>query len=190
MKASRLKKILLLVASIFFIAVCLLCYLPFVQLRNIDLSEYFSGHFNIDTHDKIFGLKVRIQRYPDCWFIHKGDTYTDIPFHDEDSIQRNMNIKFNWDNTITISEGAYKYNINVDKVKITPGMYHPADTFSLIPETDDSIFVGILFLDNKKNGIEVLRQKKTLPYRGRRIAFRIIENKKVYSTGKSSLFNY
>jgi hypothetical protein len=69
-------------------------------------------------------------------------------------------------------------------------MYHPADTFSLIPETDDSIFVGILFLDNKKNGIEVLRQKKTLPYGGKRTAFRLIKDEKVYSTGKRSLFNY
>ena len=190
MKTTRHAKILLLVASIFFIAVCLLCYLPFVQLRDIDLSEYFSGHFDIDTHDKIFGLKVRIQRYPCCWFIHKRDTYTDIPFHGEDSIQRNMNIKFNWDNTITISEGAYKYNINVDKVKITPEMYHPANEFSLIPETDDSIFVGILFLDNKKNGLEVLRQKKRLPYGGRRVAFRFVKDEKVYSTGTNSLFNY
>jgi len=190
MKASRLKKILLLVASIFFIAVCLLCYMPFVQLKDIDIEEYIGAHLNNSTDDKLFGLKTRIKLYQLSSFIHKGDTYTDIPFNDEERIQRIMNIRFNWNNTITISEGTYKYDINVDKIEIEPEMYHPADTFSLIPETDDSIFVGILFLDNKKNGIEVLRQKKTLPYGGKRTAFRLIKDEKVYSTGKRSLFNY
>ena len=190
MKVSRLKKILLLVASIIFIAVCQLCYMPFVQLKDIDVEDYLGAHLNNSTYDQLYGLKSRIELYQISSFIHKGDAYTDIPFHDENGIQRIMNIKFNWNNTITVSKGSNKYDINVDKIEFEPEMYHPADEFSLIPETDDSVFVGILFLDNKKNGIEVLRQKKTLPYGGRRIAFRIIENKKVYSTGKSSLFNY
>lgn len=190
MKASRLKKILLLVASIIIIAVCLLCYIPFVQLKDIDVEDYLGAHLNNSTYDQLYGLKSRIELYQISSFIHKGNAYTDIPFHDEDGIQKTMNIRFNWNNTITVSEGANKYDINVDKIEIEPEMYHPADTFSLIPETNDSIFVGILFLDNKKNGIEVLRQKKALPYGGRRIAFRLIEDEKVYSTGRRTLFNY
>ena len=88
----------LLVGGIFLsiIALGIMYYLPFVQLKDIDVEEYLGAHLNNSTDDQLFGLKTRIKLYQHCWFIHKGDTYTDIPFHDKDSIPKNVNIRFNW----------------------------------------------------------------------------------------------
>ena len=191
MKINGFKKIMLLGASvILLIAICVLCFLPFVQMENIDAEAYWGNHFDDSMHDRIQVQLTRFQLYPNCWFIHKGDTYKDIPLHDENNIQQKMSIKFNWDNSVTISKGSHTYDLRVDSVVIKSKMFPYDDYIFKQHETDDSLFVGIYMYDKKENEIAVYRQKSMMPYVGKRVGFSIIIDGKVFETGVKDFFDY
>lgn len=191
-KLNSKKTIWISVVTITFIAIIVLCYMPFIQTNDIDAESYLGSHFDNTFHDKILEQKTRLQLYPLCWFIHKGDVYPDIPLLDQDSIPQIMTIKFNWNNSVTISEGDHKHDIHVNKVLIEPKLYPFSDNDYPFKhhETDDSLFVGIFMIDNSKNEIDIYRQKSSMPYKGRRVGFRIVIDGKVYVTEGKERFNY
>ena len=179
-----------------------LFYWPFVQMEDIDAENYFGSCLDDSWHDKGLELKLRLELYPSCWFIHKGDVYSDIPFHYGNSAPLTVDIRFNWDNSITVSKDAYRYDLHVDSVVLKselfpfkpqsyPDVYDPDDYYPLKHhETDDSLFAGAFFYDKNKNEITIYRQKSMIPYGGRRVGFYIRIDGKEYLTGKESPFDY
>ncbi len=194
MNKLKSKKIIWIsVVTITFIAIILLCYIPFIQMKDMDVSRNVGFYFDNSFHDKLQEHLERLRIYPSCWFIHKGDIYSDIPFLYNDTIHTHkMDIKFNWDNSVTISEGDHKHDIHVNKVLIEPKLYPFSDNDYPFKhhETYDSLFVGIFMIDNSKNEIDIYRQKSSMPYKGRRVGFRIVIDGKVYVTEGKERFNY
>ena len=195
MRRKYLRKIVwTIVLSIALAASFVLCYSPFVQLKDIDAEEYLGGYLDDSWNDRTLELRLRFQLYPSCWFIHKGDKYTDIPFLDEDSVSRKMDIKFNWDNSVTISEDTVKYDLQIQRVVISPQIYPRSfnnnDQLRYIGQYD-SLFVGVFMFDSTNtNGIAVYRQKESMPFGGKRVGFRITIDGKVCVTGAKEYFNY
>ncbi len=191
-KLNSKKTIWISVVTITFIAIIVLCYIPFIQMKNMDVSRNVGFYFDNSFQDKLQEHLERLRIYPICWFIHKGDVYPDIPLLDQDSIPQIMTIKFNWNNSVTISEGGHKHDIHVNKVLIEPKLYPFSDNDYPFKhhETDDSLFVGIFMIDNSKNEIDIYRQKSSMPYKGRRVGFRIVIDGKVYVTEGKERFNY
>ena len=103
-----------------------------------------------------------------------------------------MDIRFNWDNSVTISEGTNKFDLHVNRIWIEPMLYPFSDNDYPFKhhETYDSLFVGIFMIDNSKNEIDIYRQKSSMPYKGRRVGFRIVIDGKVYVTEGKERFNY
>ncbi|MEE3384078.1 MAG: hypothetical protein VZR36_03220 [Prevotella sp.] len=162
-------------------------------MKDMDVSRNVGFYFDNSFHDKLQEHLERLRIYPSCWFIHKGDIYSDIPFLYNDTIHTHkMDIKFNWDNSVTISEGDHKHDIHVNKVLIEPKLYPFSDNDYPFKhhETYDSLFVGIFMIDNSKNEIDIYRQKSSMPYKGRRVGFRIVIDGKVYVTEGKERFNY
>lgn len=180
----------------------MLFYWSFVQIKDIDAEEYLGGYLDESWHDKALELKLCLELYPSCRFIHKGDVYSDIPLFYGNSAPRKMTIKFNWDNSITISERTSSYNLHVARVVIKPQLFpfkpksYPAvyDSDDYYPlkhhETDDSLFVGVFLYDKNNNGIGIYRQKSMMPFGGRRYGFVISLDGKECLTGKESPFDY
>lgn len=186
------KKVLLGIAAATLIVISVLCYWPFVQMDNIDAEAYWGNHFDDSMHDRIQVQLTRFQLYPNCWFIHKGDMFTDIPLLDKNGIQYKMNIKFNWDNSVTISKATTIYNLHVNRIEIRPQLYPFSDDDYpyKLHETEDSLFSVVAMYDEKKNEIDIYRQKKTMPYNGKRIGFRLKIDGKVLVTGAKERFDY
>ena len=191
-KLNSKKTIWISVVTITFIAIIVLCYIPFIQMKDMDVSRNVGFYFDNSFQDKLQEHLERLRIYPICWFIHKGDVYPDIPLLDQDSIPQIMTIKFNWNNSVTISEGDHKHDIHVNKVLIEPKLYPFSDNDYPFKhhETYDSLFVGIFMIDNSKNEIDIYRQKSSMPYKGRRVGFRIVIDGKVYVTEGKERFNY
>lgn len=191
MKTNGFKKIIVLGASVIsLIVIVVLCYWPFVQMDNIDAEAYWGNHFDDSIHDRIQVQLTRFQLYPNCWFIHKGDTYTEIPLHDENNNQQKISIKFNWNHCVTIIKGSHTYDLRIDRVVVKSKMFPYDDYIFKQHETDDSLFVGIYMYDKKKNEIAVYRQKSMMPYGGKRVGFRIKVDGKVFETGTKEWFDY
>ena len=187
------KKKWMAVVTIALTAVFVFCYWPFVQMKDFVTEKYKRSILDETYHDNTEDFFDFIEIYPLCWFIHKGDTYSDIPFLYNDTIHKHkMDIKFNWDNSVTISEGDHKHDIHVNKVLIEPKLYPFSDNDYPFKhhETYDSLFVGIFMIDNSKNEIDIYRQKSSMPYKGRRVGFRIVIDGKVYVTEGKERFNY
>ena len=170
----------------------IMCFISFVQLKDIDLFDHFGGYIGDSTDEKILKFKTRIELYPICWFIHKGDTYSDIPFLDLDSVPYRRSIKFNWDNSVTISEDSLKYDLYVKKVVIRPQLFPFSDDEYpyRLHETEDSLFLFFSMYDEKNNEIDIYRQNKSMPYKGKRVGFRIKIDGKVLVTGAKERFDY
>ncbi len=191
MKTKGFKKILLLgVAVTMSIIIAVLAYWPFVQMEDVDVEAYWGNHFDESMHDRIQVQLTRIQLYPLYWFIHKGDKYSNISMHDERNISQKMDITFNWDNSVTISQGEYKYDLYVDRIEILEKMFPYHEYVFEQHENEDSLFIGICMYDKKNNEIAVFRQKSMMPYEGRRVAFAVNINGAVLETGNKSRFDY
>ena len=177
-----MKKIIacFIIVFIHLMAIFILCYMPFVQMNQIDTWEQIGSC----KDDKILNYKTRLQLYPHCWFIHKGDTYTDIPLFDNDNAQYKADIKFNWDNSVTIRINKLKYDLHIEKIEVSSKTLPMSDyDYRMkLHDTDDSLFVSVVMYD-KSNTIRVYRQKKKMPYGGKRVGFIIGINNKVYFTG-------
>lgn len=187
------KKKWMAVVTIALTAVFVFCYWPFVQMKDFVTEKYKRSILDETYHDNTEDFFDFIEIYPLCWFIHKGDTYSDIPFLYNDTIHKHkMDIKFNWDNSVTINDGINKFDLHVKRIWIEPMLYPlSVHDYPLKPhKTEDSLFVGIFMYDDKNNEIDILRQKRKKPLGGKRVGFRIIIDGKVFVTGAKERFHY
>jgi len=179
-----------------------LFYWPFVRIKDICVDENWGSRFDGSMYETILRFHTCVQLYPNCWFIHKGYVYSEIPLLYGNSAPDTVDIRFNWDNSITVSKDAYRYDLHVDSVvlkpelypfkpKLYPDVYDSDDYYPLkYHETDDSLFAGVFFYDKYKNEITIYRQKSMIPYGGRRVGFFIRIDGKECLTGKESPFDY
>ena len=179
-----------------------LFYWPFVRIKDICVDENWGSRFDGSMYETILRFHTCVQLYPNCWFIHKGDVYSEIPLLYGNSAPDTVDIRFNWDNSITVSKDAYRYDLHVDSVvlkpelypfkpKLYPDVYDSDDYYPLkYHETDDSLFAEVFFDDKYKNEITIYRQKSMIPYGGRRVGFFIRIDGKECLTGKESPFDY
>ena len=186
-------KVIIIVNTIVFIhllSIFILCYLPFVQMNQIDTWEQIGSC----KDDKILNCITLLKIYPHCWFIHKGDSYNDIPFSsvNEDMKKREFDIKFNWDNSVTISSESIKYDLHINKIEIETKVCPRSDRDYVFKhhENRDSLLVRIAMYDEKNNNIYIYRQKSTMPYGGKRVGFLINLDENFYITGGEEWFHY
>jgi len=182
-------KVIIIVTTIVFIhllSIFILCYLPFVQMNQIDTWEQIGSC----KDDKILNCITLLKIYPHCWFIHKGDSYNDITFFDKDGTQYKMDIKFNWDNSITVYNDTSEFNLFVNRVEYVDGIWFldPNDPYKP-PCSSDLYFIGVNMFDKNNNYIVVYKQSIKMPYVNKRHGLKININDKIFCTG-TRYFNY
>ena len=80
----------------------------------------------------------------------------------------------------------------VKKVVIRPQLFPFSDDEYpyRLHETEDSLFSVVSMYDEKNNEIDIYRQNKSMPYKGKRVGFRIKIDGKVLVTGAKERFDY
>ena len=177
-----MKKIIacFIIVFIHLLSIFILCYMPFVQMNQIDTWEQIGSC----KDDKILNYKTRLQLYPHCWFIHKGDTYTGIPLIDAKKIKQNANIKFNWDNSITINNDTSRFELYVNKVEIVDkSFYVDVNNPYKLPRSKDSLFIKVKLSDINNNSLTVYRQSNKMYYGRKRIGFLLKIDSIYFATG-------
>ena len=168
--------------------------------------EYRNGvKYPLPTFDRFMyalaRFTTRCSRYPYSLFLTKGTTYHNIPLHDADSTDVKLaDIRFNWDNTISINMGDENIEFKVEKVDIILNAFYSNSpvkyfgSFILVedtgPTSKDSIFNSIDFYDSLGNCISVDRQTEALVYGRHRVGFSFDIDGKFMKTGNKTVFNY
>ena len=192
------------------VGIFMLLYLPFCPFTEIETDydndfEYRNGvKYPLPTFDRFMyalaRFTTRCSRYPYSLFLTKGTTYHNVPLSGVDSTNVKLaDIRFNWDNTISINMGDEDIEFKVEKVHITPETYYinsavEVGGFVLVEETrptsKDSLFNAILFSDSAGNIIGIERQTEALVYGRHQVGFNFDIDGKVFGTGNDSTFNY
>ena len=130
-------------------------------------------------------------------------SFREIPCYSKDGSKHILDIKFNWDNSISISERDKTTTLHIDSIDFEESVsystgYHVGNEyrFEIIPE--DAFFESISFYDSKQEydsipySITLYRQKRSLPNGPNRYGFKLYINKKRLISGKGDrpFFNY
>ena len=101
-------------------------------------------------------------------------------------------ILFNWDNSITISDDSFKYDLHVKKVVIKPELFPFSDDDYpyKLHESNDSLFSVVCMYDETHNEVDIYRQKKSMPYKVNIVVLRFKIDGKVLVTGTKEMFDY
>ena len=192
------------------VGIFMLLYLPFCSFTKIETDydndfEYRHGvKYPLPTFDRfMYALErfiIRCSRYPYSLFLTKGTTYHNVPLHGAGSTDIKLaDIRFNWDNTISINTGDENIEFKVEKVDIIPETYYINSSvgvggFVLVegtrPTSKDSLFNAIWFSDSAGNSIGIERQTEALVYGRRRVGFSFDIDGKGFGTGNNTLFDY
>jgi hypothetical protein len=194
-------------------------YLPFCQLNQLYYDDRWPQlNYKIKEQDDLYykilytvaPFVVRMYLYPNCYFITKGSTFENVSCNDDNDNIHNVSLKFNWDNSITITVDSKLYSIEVDSISLHPGMYKGyvtegavmgytswetngkvvVDSMYVYHPSDEEYFVRIEFFDKKGNKAAIDRQQSSLPHGRQRYAFDFSINGKELWTGKETGFDY
>lgn len=160
------KKIFLAIAMMM-LALAIWLYLCFCRFNQIGIDTYTNAK---TWNDTIVHIKDVIVHYPKTMFLLRGIELENIICHKFQTEARNydVNIKFNWDNTITYTVDNISSALVVDSINIATCRYVLYDTVTWKHGSEDSMFYSIRFYDKKNNMIEISRQKSSMPYGGKR----------------------
>lgn len=190
MKKKNLKKIIWILIISIIIILYVLSYLSFIRINDIDAGAYWGHNFNNSIREQIQEKVTCIKLHLNSLFIRKGDTYKNITFLDKDSIQHEMDIKFNWDNSITIYNDTSEFNLYVDRVTFDEKIRFIDESNPYKPLCSvDSFFIGFNIYDKNNNYIVVYRQSEKMYYGKHRIGFEVQINGDSFYTGTRH-FNY
>lgn len=168
-----------------YILIILLIIVISMQLPFCKISQIGTTYVDTTLYESILRFKARIPLYAKTLFLTKGKTYHDILF----SNQKQYDIKFGWDNSITLSSGNEQYRFNIDSVHIAEGTFSKTAEEMFAHIKSDSVYTCIWFYDGN-NYLTLFRQKKSMKFKGKREGFEICINEKWYTTGKTSYFDY
>lgn len=214
-KINILIKVLLLFAVF---GIFILAYVPFCKLKDMYDDNWLPEYTNTEKEDqliyRIIGNSVifceRLSLYCRCLFITKGKTFDNIRCSGENGKFHNLSLKFNWDNSITVTVDDTMYKIDVDSIVIHPEMYKGyvtegavkgyaswetngkvvVDSMYFYHPSDEEYFVGIEFFDKKGNKVNIDKQQSSLPHGRQRYAFDFSINGTELWTGKETGFDY
>lgn len=184
--------------AIIIVSVCIFwfCYIPFCKFNQIGELEEIETQSALGTYLKTW---QRFQDYCNILFLAKGTTFNNILCSGKDNTIYNVDIKFNWDNTISVHIDDKYYSIIVDSVCISPSLREAFGVRQPIPgsfisvdhiASSDSAYMAVDFYDNKRNVINLFRQPESLPYEGQRYGFYLNLNNCVFKSGRNSFFDY
>lgn len=178
----RMKHKLSLAAFIIlFVGLVTFITIPFSRLEQIHVFRE-----DVIPEDKIGILLDRLVAYSHFIYIFKGLSFNEIPCNSNDGRKDTINIEFNWDNSISISENDNKITLNIDSIDFEPTL-----SYGDIPDfyNDDYYFESISFFDTLQmcdslpSSIVLFRQKSTLLNGPHRYGFTLDINSHHLSTG-------
>ena len=175
--------------------------LPFPKFEQIDVRAYTS------LNDKKGTFRFRLYAYNHYIYVHKGMSFREIPCYSGDGSKHILDIKFNWDNSISISEKDHKTILHIDSVsyerKLSYGIgYLVGNEYVFEDVPKETYFESISFYDCKQicdsvpysiydskqmcdsvpYMITLYRQKRSLPNGPKRYGFELyIDNLRLIS---------
>ena len=149
---------------------------------------------DITPEDKKGIFMDRLYAYHHYTYVHKGMSFREIPCYSDDGSKHILDIKFNWDNSISISEKDHKTILHIDSIHcertLSYGIgYLVGNEYVFEDVPKEAYFESISFHDSKQicdsvpYSITLLRQKRSLPNGPKRYGFRLYIDKKHLSTG-------
>jgi len=162
--------------------------IPFPKFEQIDVRDYTA------PSDKKGTFRFRLYDYHHYIYVHKGMSFREIPCYSDDGSKHILDIKFNWDNSISISEKDHKIILHIDSVSYERRLsysiaYLVGNEYHFDPVPEEAFYESISFYDCKQicdsvpYSITLLRQKRSLLNGPKRYGFRLYIDKKHLSTG-------
>ena len=194
-------KYMLLLVILLSLVIGIITYItiPFPKFEQI--SVFKLGVFPDDKTNVFF---ERLSAYNHYKYVHKGMTFNKIPCYSNDGRAHVIDIKFNWDNSISISENARKTTLHIDSIDFESTLSYRIGSwidheyvFERVPE--EAYFESISFYDSKQvydsipYSVTIFRQKPSLPNGPHRYGFELYINKKFFRTGNKDnehIFEY
>ena len=171
--------------------------LPFPKFEQIDVRDYTI------PDDKKGTFRFRLYDYNHYIYVHKGMSFREIPCYSGDGSKHILDIKFNWDNSISISEKDHKTILHIDSIHcertLSYGIgYLVGNEYVFEDVPKETYFESISFYDSKQMcdsvpySITLYRQKRSLPNGPKRYGFELyIDNQRlVTGKGDKPFFNY
>ena len=179
-------KIALVAFTILVVGIVMYITLPFPKFEQIDVRDYTI------PDDKKSTFRFRLYAYNHYTYVHKGMSFSEIPCYSNDGSKHILDIKFNWDNSISISEKDHKTILHIDSIHfertLLYGLEHDSDK--------EYFFENISFIDTQQmcdsmpSSIVLYRQKRDLCNGPRRYGFELFINNQNLTTGNENVFNY
>lgn len=183
------KKHIILIAIFVTLVIGMIAYttIPFSKLEQIHVFRE-----DVTPDDKVGVFIDRLLAYNQCSYVYKGLSFKDIPCNSNDGRKHTINIKFNWDNSICISENEKKFILHIDSIEFEPlvqyGVGHEGD--------DEYTFKYVTFFDTQQmcdsipSSLSVYKQKSNLHYGPHRYGFELSFNNLQLQTGDENVFEY
>jgi hypothetical protein len=188
-------------ATISILVVCLVGFvtIPFPKFEQMSVLR------SVLTPDDKKGIFLeRLWTYNHYKYVHKGMSFTDIPCYSNDGSNHVVDIRFNWDNSISVTEKDNKTILHIDSISIEKTLSYGAaymidGELRVEPVQDDEFFESISFYDSKQvydsipYSVTLFRQERSLPNGPHRYGFELYINKKLLRTGneeKRHIFEY
>ena len=162
--------------------------LPFPKFEQIDVRAYTT------PDDKKGTFRFRLYAYNHYIYVHKGMSFREIPCCSSDGSKHIIDIKFNWDNSISISEEDHKIILHIDSVSYERRLsysiaYLVGNEYHFDPVPEEAFYESISFYDCKQicdsvpYMITLYRQKRSLPNGPKRYGFELYIDNQRLSTG-------
>ena len=182
-------KIALAVFVTLVVGIVMYITLPFPKFEQIQVLRAIST-----PEDKKGIFLDRLYAYNHYNYVHKGMSFREIPCYSGDGSKHILDIKFNWDNSISISEKDHKTILHIDSIYCKRQLSydvvdHVGNDCILVIIPEEALFESISFYDSKQKydsipySITLYRQKRSLPNGPKRYGFRLYIDKKHLSTG-------
>ncbi len=118
-------KIALAAFAILVVGIVAYITIPFPKFEQIDVRAYTT------PDDKKSTFRFRLYAYNHYTYVHKGMSFREIPCYSSDGSKHILDIKFNWDNSISISEKDHKTILHIDSIHfertLLYGLEHDSD---------------------------------------------------------------
>jgi hypothetical protein len=179
--------------TLFIFVVGLVAYIvmPFAKLRFIYVDSIYEA-----PEEKVEIFVDRLWTYNHYKYVHKGMSFTDIPCNSDDGSKHVLDIRFNWDNSISVTEKDNKTILHIDSISFAKTLSYVITHFidgeyryEHVPE--DAYFESISFYDSKQvydsipYSVTLYRQERSLPNGPHRYGFELYINKKFLRTGNA-----
>ena len=182
-------KISIITLAILVVGIVMYIMIPFLKFERIHVFR------ELVTPDDKTGIFIdRVIAYNHYIYVYKGMAFDGIPCYGDDGKNHTISIKFNWDNSISISENEKRIILRIDSVDFEPTLsyglaYIRDNKFAVEPVDADEFFEGISFYDTQQKNdsipysITLYRQQESLVNGPNRYAFELYINNNHLSTG-------